>query len=112
MRYRSFTFTVSLNILLINIYINLNIYIFLFRTRIIKKIEFIILLLFHNENVILTMAEQTFLEKLNQVSEKDNNETSRLVNALLHYKDIKVIYNEDTGIYSIFTYKDYLLLFL
>lgn len=80
----------------------------MFRTRIIKKIEIIILLLFHNENVIFTMAGQRFLIKLKEASEKGNNKTSLLVNALLKYKDIKVIYNEDTGIYSIFTYKDYL----
>jgi hypothetical protein len=58
------------------------------------------------------MAGQTFLIKLEKASEEGDNETSLLVNALLKYKDVKVRYNEDTGIYSIYTYKDYLLLFL
>ena len=54
------------------------------------------------------MAEPIFLTKLKEVSGKGNTKTSLLVNALLKYKDVKVRYNEDTGIYSIYTYKDYL----
>ena len=52
------------------------------------------------------MAEPIFLTKLKEVSGKGNTKTSCLVRDLLKYKDVKVRYNEDTGIYSIFTYKD------
>jgi hypothetical protein len=54
------------------------------------------------------MTEPIFLTKLKEVSGKGNTKTSCLVRDLLKYKDVKVRYNEDTGIYSIFTYKDYL----
>lgn len=54
------------------------------------------------------MAEQTFLIKLKEAAKKGKNKTALLVNALLKYKDVKVIYNEVTRVWSIYTHKDHL----